>query len=219
MIVTRENETLYPATFTFNTARLLTMLAKIVTDHGGKVKPLRTAILYNRTPRHAAIETETRLKAIQNAQNEKPTEKRQMYISELTEKLNRYKNYVDFAFRATHTTYIEFVYNGHYYYVQYDENPFFPHHYIKTPVNNNKFSRDASLDELTNICYDALFDFETTPETINECAADLFNKLTTLLPSTPIIRDGTKHRVKNYYNDGYHYETIYAPERFEKINF
>ncbi|MBQ1777384.1 MAG: hypothetical protein IIZ93_04420 [Acidaminococcaceae bacterium] len=37
--------------------------------------------------------------------------------------------------------------------------------------------------------------------------------------NSPIYRDGKKQRVPNVYNGGYHYETVYNPERIATIDF
>ena len=218
MIVYKDNETLYPATFQFNCARVLTTLAAIVKNNGGRVKPLHTAILYNRTPREAARETETRLKAIQAVQDHTPTEKRQQYINDLTEKLNHYRSYHNKPFTATHTSYITFVLDGIYYYMQYDSNFLFPHSYNKTPIVNGKYSRDSVTDELKEIVFDPMLSMDCSDNDINEIAQILFDKLVAL-PCCPVQRDSTRHRVRNTYNNGYHYETVYSPERFDNIDF
>ena len=49
MFITQENQRLYPATWEYNASRILTELAKIVINNGGKVKPLKNAIISNRT--------------------------------------------------------------------------------------------------------------------------------------------------------------------------
>lgn len=48
MIVTQENQRLYLSTWEYNVSRILTELAKIVTDNGGRVKPLKNAIINDR---------------------------------------------------------------------------------------------------------------------------------------------------------------------------
>ena len=59
MIVCKENERLYPSAFEYGAARVLSRLAEIVTTHGGKVKPLKTAVISNRNNNDCPVVTVT----------------------------------------------------------------------------------------------------------------------------------------------------------------
>ena len=120
---------------------------------------------------------------------------------------------------ATHTTYISFILDETYYYYQVNENPFFEFYYSKTPIRNGKRSRDAGLEaDEKEWLYDCFFKSNCGQPDIVEAANLIFNMLCNA-PMSKIIRDSYKRRVPNTYNDGYHIETVYKPERIEKIDF
>jgi hypothetical protein len=111
-----------------------------------------------------------------------------------------------------------------YYYIQLDDNPFFPFYYQKTPIaEDNTRSNDACLDEIDKSwLWDCFFTTSDQKQDITadrkEAANIIFNKL--LSASNSVIRrDSRRTRVPNTYNSGYHYETVYAKERREKIDF
>lgn len=219
MIVTKENQRLYPATWEYNAARITTELARIVENHGGRVKYGNAAIISNRSISGALMEKEqraTQLKAL-NAENEK--EIRTAAIKALEKEIEELKQIDNTPRRVTHTSYISFVLDNNYYYFSVDSNPFFPFHYIKTPVNNNKYSQDACCEEdKKEWFFDCFFSWKCSDADIKEGANLIFNMLCNA-PFSEIMRDNRRQRVHNLYNNGYHYETIYAPERFAEIDF
>lgn len=120
---------------------------------------------------------------------------------------------------VTHTTYISFILDETYYYYQVDDNPLFEFYYRKTPIKNGKYSRDAGLKtDKKDWLFDCFFKSDCSQQDIVEAANLIFNMLCNA-PMSEIIRDSYKQRVPNIYNDGYHIETIYKPERLEKIEF
>lgn len=120
---------------------------------------------------------------------------------------------------VTHTSYISFVLNETYYYYQVNDNPFFEFYYSKTPIKNGKRSRDAGLEvDKKEWLYDCFFKSNCGQADIVEAANLIFNMLCNA-PMSKIIQDSYKQRVPNTYNDGYHMETIYKPERMEKVDF
>lgn len=219
MIVTKENERLYPATWEYNAARITTELAKIVENHGGRVKHGRAAVISNRTLSGAILEKEQRiaqLKAL-NAENEK--EIRTAAIKTFEKEIEELKQINNDPRRVTHTGYIQFVFENNYYYFSTDSNPFFPFHYFKTPVINNQYSKDACCEEdKKEWLFDCFFTWDCNDAEIKEGANLIFNMLCNA-PVSHIRRDETRRRVANTYNNGFHYETVYAPERFAKIDF
>lgn len=219
MIVSKENERLYPATWEYNAARITTELARIVENHGGRVKHGRAAIISNRTLSGAILEKEQRiaqLKAL-NAENEK--EIRTAAIKTFEKEIEELKQINNDPRRVTHTGYIQFVFENNYYYFSVDRNPFFPFHYIKTPVKNNRYSKDACcMEDKKEWLYDCFLSWDCGNADIKEAANLIFNMLCNSQFSR-IMRDGRKTRVNNRYDGGYHYETIYAPERIAEIDF
>lgn len=219
MIVLKDNERLYPATWEYNAARITTELAKIVENYGGRVKYGKTAIISNRTVDGAIREKTDRINQLKalNAENEK--EIRTAAIKTFEKELNELKQINNEPRAVTHTGYITFIYEDNYYYYSVDRNPFFPFHYKKTPIKNNQYSQDACCEEdKKEWLYDCFYSWDCSAADIREGAHLIFNMLCNA-PYSEIIRDSRRERVPNRYNSGYHYETIYAPERFGKIDF
>jgi len=177
-IVRKDGERLYLRAWEYNAARIITELASIVKNHGGRVKPTHTAIISDRS------------------------------AEEKSEPIT-----------VTHTSYISFILDEVYYYYQVDSNPLFEFYYYKTPIKNGKRSRDAGLEADKKEWFsDCFFKSNCSQPDIIEAANLIFNMLCNA-PMSKIIRDSYKQRVPNTYNDGYHMETVYKPERMEKVDF
>ena len=177
-IVTEDGTRLYLRTWEYNASRILTELARVIENHGGKVKPTNTAIISDR-----------------NATEE---------VEPIT---------------VTHTSYISFVLDDTYYYYHVDNNPFFEFYYNKTPIKNGKRSRDAGLEaDKKEWLFDCFFGSNCAQQDIIE-AANLLFKMLCNAPMSNIIRERRKQKVANTYNDGWHFGTVYAPERLEKVDF
>lgn len=220
MIITKENERLYLSSWNYNCAQILSELAKIVTNNGGKVKPTKTAIISNRSISEAIHENENRLEALENAVKDgRGTEKTRIAIDTITAKLGELKNINNEPIKVTHLTYINFALDGVYYYYSTDDNPFFPFHICKTPIKDGKRSADAgAVEDGKEWLFDCFFNAGCSQSDIKEAANLIFNMLVKS-KNSPIIRDSHRQRVQNTYNSGYHYETIYSPERFLKVDF
>ena len=219
MIVIQENQRLYPATWEYNAARITTELARIVENHGGRVKYGHTAIISNRSITHAIYEKENRVKQLKlfNAETEK--EIRTAAIKTFEKEIEELKQIDNEPIKVTHTGSIQFVFENNYYYFMTDSNPFFPFHYIKTPIKNGKYSKDACcMEDKKEWLFDCFFSWECADADIKEAANLIFNMLCNAAFSQ-IMRDSRKTRVNNLYDGGYHYETIYAPERIGEIDF
>lgn len=67
MIVLKENERLYATSWQYNSARILTRLAQLITAQGGKVKPLYPAVISDRNLEEACTATQRRLESSYNA--------------------------------------------------------------------------------------------------------------------------------------------------------
>ena len=177
-IVIKDGDRLYLRAGEYNAARIISELADIVKNHGGRVKPTNKAIISDRS------------------------------AEEKSDPIN-----------VTHTSYISFVLDGIYYYYQVNDNPFFDFYYIKTPIKNGKYSRDAALETGgKEWLYDCFFGSNCGQQDIIEAANLIFNMLCNA-PMSEIIRVGHKQRVANTYDDGWHFEMVYAPERLEKVDF
>lgn len=223
MIVTKDNERLYPATWEYNAARVITRLALVIENYGGRVKYGKNAVISNRSIDNAIIEKQSRIERLKelNALNNLTAneEKRDAVIKSLAQDIEELKTLNNEPLTVTHTSYISFIFNDFYYYFQVDSNPFFPFYYSKTPVNGDRYSKDAALQESKKEwLYECLLSWTCNDSEIKEIANLIFNELCSASAS-PIIRDHKKQRVSNTYNTGYHYEIIYAPERIATIDF
>ena len=177
-IVIKDGERLYLRAWEYNAARIISELANIVKNHGGRVKPTNTAIISDRS------------------------------ADEKSDPIN-----------VTHTSYISFVLDGIYHYYQVNDNPFSDIYYFKTPIRNGKYSRDAGLEEdKKKWLYDCFFGSNCGQQDIIEAANLIFNMLCNA-PMSEIIRDKREQQVANTYDDGWHFEMVYDPERLEKADF
>ena len=158
--------TLYLNKWKFNMSRVLTWIAEIVKERGGKVK----------RGHEAKVTTED------------------------------FNGFID----VTHTSYITFILDGVVYYFQFDDNPFFPCKYIKTPVRNGKYSRDAYLEE----CY---VEVSCYARMSKDAAEQLLEQLVNAEMSE-IHREMGRIKVPNVYDGDWHYEKVSVPERMETIS-
>lgn len=220
MLVLKENQRLYPNTWGYNGAIILTELAKIVINNGGNVKPLKNAIISNSSIDNIIIEYTEKLERYNRIiESGKGNEKTKAAIIKTKNDLEIMQKINNDPVTVTHTSYISFVLDGFYYYYQLDGNPFLEFYYIKTPINNGRYSRDAALmEDPKEWLYDCFFNVDCCNAERVEAANVIFNMLINASEST-VIRDKNRRRVPNTYNGGYHYETVYIPERFEKIDF
>lgn len=219
-IVIRDNERLYLSSWEYNAARILTELAHIVENNNGRVKPMHSAIISDRSLHHAQVEYQERIDRLNDCiKRGKATEATYKALEAAQEKINKYSQVNNDPITVTHTTYISFVLDNIYYYFEVDDNPFFDFYYRKSPVVNGKVSRDAAGDNATkDWLFDCFLYSGCVQEDIKEAANLIFNWLVQA-KNSEVIRDSKRIRVSNYYNNGYHYETVYQPERFEEIKF
>lgn len=213
MIITKENERLYLSSWNYNAAQILTELAKIIVNNGGKVKPTKAAIISNRSISEAIYKNENRLEHITNS------EKAKAAIESITAEIEALKSINNEPIKVTHLTYINFILDGVYYSYSVDDNPFFPFYIYKTPIKDGKRSADATaIEDQKEWLFDCFFKMNCNKADIVEAANLIFNMLVNAKNSL-IIRESRRQRVANTYNSGYHYEVIYNKERFIDINF
>lgn len=224
MYITHDGQRLYLNSWNYNAALIFSELAKIIENAGGRVKPCaHYASISNRSITEARNEHTERAEkmraAAERITDPEKSEKLKAAAAKEAEKAAELDQIDNTPRDAAHIGYISFVLNNVYYYYQTDRNPFFPFYYIKTPIREGKYSRDAACteDEKTWL-YDCFFYATCSDADRREAANLIFNMLVTAPPSE-IIRDHRRQRVPNTYNSGYHYETVYSPERLEKISF
>ena len=116
--------------------------------------------------------------------------------------------------------YIRFVLNGYVYYFQIDDNPFFPHRYIKTKVVDGKYSLNTYMDELAERTWMKRLEryARNTDECLEWVAEDLYKTLLDAEESEK-YREEENRIVPNIYNNGTHIEKVLKPERFAKVDF
>lgn len=194
-----ENQTLYPNAWEYNNALMLDELREMVIKNGGKVKKETTGSIENRSI------YEIIWKAKEQAE------------------IDKWEAVENKPVKINNNGYLLFTLNNKYYAVYIDENPFFEHRFIKTPINEkNEISRHACMEELPHIFPDEFMKADhTAPEVKKartETAKAIFEYITTAEDSYKRI-DTYRKRVPNYYNNGYHYETVKEKEQFKKIDF
>lgn len=145
MIVLKENERHHATSWQYNSARILTRLAQLITAQGGKVKPLYPAVISDRNLEEAYTATQRR---IESSSTFHP-KVREPLISNLQKELALFQAIPNAPITVTHTSYINFAMNGVYYSYSLDNNPFFPFHYLKTPIDpkSETYSGDACVEE------------------------------------------------------------------------
>ena len=224
-IVWKDGERLYLTNWEYNMARVISELARLIQDRGGRCKRLPYAMVTNRTSYNKAVELKSKVELyeqnINKYSNAELIEKLKTALEKTRAEYEQAKAAADNEkpVKVEYTSYIDFVLNDTRYYFQIDNNPFFPVLASKTPVKNGKYSRDAVLGECnTEWAIDELILRSATDTTVKTTAARILEHLTGE-KNSPIYRDGKKQRVSNIYDGGYHYEMIYRPERVATLDY
>ena len=89
MIVLKENERLYATSWQYNSARILTRLAQLITAQGGKVKPLYPAVISDRNLEEVCTATQRRIESSYNAGPTSHPKERETQIFNLQSELSR----------------------------------------------------------------------------------------------------------------------------------
>lgn len=126
---TKENQTLYPATWEYNALLIIDELVAVIENNGGRVKPgYRAGYIQNRSIDNAIIEYQTRAEKIAAAIAEYPdsdkNEKRRAALVNLNADIEKLKQIDNAPRRIEHDLYLSFVIDNSYYYMQLDDNPF-----------------------------------------------------------------------------------------------
>ena len=216
MTVLKDGERLYLDSWNYNAALILTELAKIVKNYGGRVKPTHTAIISNRTITKMRDKYERDVARLETLE---ANEQQICAIKLLKEKLSELNEIDNEVVLITHLDHISFIYDNFYYYYQVDSNPFFEFYYSKTPITNGEYSRDACLEEDKKVwLHDHFLKYGCSKEDIKAGANQIFEMLVGA-DASGIKRISERKRVPNLYDGSYHYETISIPERTDKIDF
>lgn len=214
-------ERLYLTNWEYNRARIIKALGNIVKANDGRIKPFPyyNCLISNRKLTSYIQELRKKIAVCEKEEEAKPYPARAEFIKELKKKLEKMEAIPNEPIMVDTLSHIGFVLNDTYYYYSIADNFLFPFYYLKTPVKNGKYSADAGMEEASRTwLYDCFFTCECSQADCVEAAQIIFNELMNA-DNCKIIRDGKRTRVANTYNDGYHYEMVYKPERFNKIDF
>ena len=221
---TKDNQTLYPATWEYNALLIINELATVIKNNGGRIRPgYRAGYIQNRSIDNAIVEYQARAEKIAAAIDEycdsDKNEKRRAALANLNTDIEKLKQIDNTPRRIEHGLYLSFVIDDSYYYMQLDSNPFFEFYYQKTPIKNGRYSADVYLTELEKSwLYDCFFKMDCAAADRREAANLIYNILVNA-PYSEIHREYKKTRVNNLYDGGYHYETIKTKERFNTLDF
>lgn len=226
MFFTSNGQTLYLSSWNYNATRVINELAKIVENNNGVVKKsIHDGYIVNRSIIEKIRERQNdiiRLEGIkENGDlNEKVINSINNSIELYNKEINELQDLKNAPVHVTVNNYISFVYDGIYYYYQVNENCFLEFLYLKTPViNGNKISWNSSLAPSSKEwALDCLFDYICNDCEIREIANILFNYLVSA-KNSEVIKYTKKRRVRNTYNNSWHYETITEPEVFQELEW
>ena len=219
MIVMKDNERHYATSWQYNSARILTRLAQLVTAQGGKVKPLHPAVLSDHNLEDEIRDIEARIRTLTERENESHSDAQTLALQTCLSRLDRLRTIPNTPITVTHTSYISFIMNGLYYSYQLDSNPFFPFYYLKTPIENGTYSGDACLEDDPKSWFtDPLVGFGC-PQSEIETAAQAILALLLAVPLSTLRHDTQRIRVPNTYDSGSHFENVPVKECCFKIDF
>ena len=206
---------LYLKTWDFNSYLILNEIRKEIEKNGGllvqdfpHILKRQKIKIYNRSFLEAEREIQSTAKTAEN--NSKIEEWQKKYYSHYFEALQA--NYKPCRI-VENTSYLHFYYNDFIYYIQLNDNPFFNHYIIKEKAekkDNEYFTKysyymeDLTLPEFDVCAY-------LSNKDIKRISKEL---LKTILEHKESQKVTERIRVRNYYGNGYHSETIIK----EKIN-
>lgn len=194
-------ETRYGKMSDYNRTRVLNEVAKMIQQDGGEIlHGDRVKIMFKP---YTMEENEQKRKTVESLQ---PVEKWAY----------KYCGYGDT---------LSFIYNGYYYNISYDDNPFFPITYTKIKIDENgnyigkrysysnedlnekQYKKDGNF--AFSIGYDGLFKICGANDICKMAQYHYEQMKTAIINGRESETYNEKRRVKNYYDNGYHYERIY----------
>ena len=221
-------ERLYLSGWGVNSYKIINKLAELVKQEKGEIiteyKELYNKndviLIKNRNIDTDIIELTDKIeKATNNLKNnehdEETTKKIQDYIEKNTKELNELKEINNDFIELRYKNYLTFIIDNFVYYIQLDENPYFPWYIIKEQAETNEkgeiitrynyYMEDLNKDFIET--YDNIQSFyePTNDKQITEIATRLLNQVKNR-KCCEIVTN--KRRVSNYYNNSYHYEYI-----------
>lgn len=215
-----KTERLYLKAWTYNAYRILSALAEIVENNGGEIVHHSWDKEYLITNRGVTAVIEEKKSRIETAKQCGKKWKGQD-VSEMERDLNdyieKYGREAEEPIKCTHSTYIDFIYDGIYYEYHVDNNPFFEFHYGKYPMENGKYDCNRySENDKKEWLYDCFFHAGCSEADIKEAANLIFNMLIKAAHSG-LVRE--KKRIQNTYDNRYHYEYFHEKRMKEPGKF
>lgn len=223
-----EGQTLYLTAWEYNITLILEEIKNRVLANGGSVKPATAGYIANRSILSVISKATEQNEKLDELLKEGTTDNRDEIRKRVFEankkEIEEWSAKKNDPVKVTNNGFLVFILDGFYYSINIDENCFFEHSFIKTKVTEkNEYSKNAYSEKIkTAFVFDELLKADhTTPEASEarkEAAENIYNFITNA-PENDRFKDTYRKRVPNYYNNGYHYETITKPERMEKIDF
>lgn len=216
----QKTERLYVRSWEYNAARILTELAVIVENNGGKVVYAdydHNYLLSNRSIHAVIRENQARIDGLKGSLEVAPddgkADKRrdniERLIAENAEYAEKYHDEAENPIECTHKSYIKFTLDDHYYYYQVDDNPFFEFYADKYPIVNGKYDAHRyGIEDKKEWLLDCYLKAGCSKVEIREAANLIFNWLVSARCGKLVTE---KKRVPNYYDHKYHYEQIHEP--------
>lgn len=216
----KEGENIYLSAWEYNAALIFARVREIITENGGRVKPVKAATIHAGSYYDAIRENNMKIERLEQATGEKNAEKRAAVIAALKKENAQLENEKPAPVVAPCAAYISAIIGGEYISMQFDSNPFFPFYYIKTPVTGGTYSGDACLEDLPHELFDLdnMWHRGATAAQREQAAQNIYAWIISA-PRSVVRRDSHRRRVSNTYNNGYHYETIFEKERRSAIDF
>lgn len=203
----------YLKSWSFNSYLIIAELKKIVKRNGGfEVEDFP----FIKVSHKYEIENRTFWETEQKIENEKNEKLKAFYIEHNKDYIKAKENDYKSIRQVNNANYLQFYFNRNIYYIQLEENPFFPHKIQKMPCSDDlKVSYNYYLEDLKDDFLQNIDEYSyMTDETIKEIAAKLFKQLKECRQSEVVTQ---KKRVNNLYDSGYHYEYIKEKRNYQQF--
>jgi len=145
MNVIGDCQRLYLKHWDYNSMRIMTELANIVRDHGGRVKPAKAAIISDRSITESINHCTIKIGELKQANTKYgKTPKRHEALYKFRNKLKELSAVDNSPICVFGQQYIRFTLEDKMYYYSVDSNPFFDFYYHKTNINRDgEYSQDV----------------------------------------------------------------------------
>lgn len=167
MFVNHEGQHLYLKHWDYNSLRIMTELARIVHEHGGRAIPAPTITITNRSITGLLNDYKLSIKKIKSSNTRfGASQVRSNALRSFRRKIADLQEIDNSPIEVRGSQSIRFVIRDSLYYYSFDSNPFFDFYYYKVPVNENgeySVGVQCSVDEkcwlsdqyITSMCSDS----------------------------------------------------------------